>query len=228
MQKYYTTARLTSALDNLRNDPDADSAWILVLENASVAEVFARKYAKYLSDRDERQSAYDDFLQMALLGMHKAAERFDPSRGVTFATYASCYARGAVQKAYRDLLRYGKAETASEHVEDADADSWDESGDDFYCVHQGVVHKTYNPRQTTAWQEEVHQFRDALGQAAVRALSERDRRLVELRFGLNGKAPSTFQEIGSAFGFSAQRAHTLCTSILKGLQKKARAAEGAA
>ena len=228
MQDYYlhirlTTARLTSVLDNLRGNPNADPAWILVLENVSIAEIFAKKYAKYLSDQCDQQSIYDDFFQAALLDMHKAAERFDPSRGTKFSTFASHYAKGAVQKAYRDIVRHGKVETASDCIEDADGESWDESCDDFHSVHHGVVSKTYNPRQSAAWQEENHQFKDALCQAAVRTLSERDRRLMELRFGINGKSPSTFQEIGEAFGFSAQRAHILYTNIMKDLQKKVRA-----
>ena len=110
MQDYYihirlTTARLTSVLDNLRDDRNADSAWILVLENVSIAEIFAKKYAKYLSDQCDQQSIYDDFFHAALLDMHKAAERFDPSRGTKFSTFASHYAKGAVQKAYCDIIR---------------------------------------------------------------------------------------------------------------------------
>ena len=67
----------------------------LVEEHADLAEHFARRYAG-------RGLARDDLRQMALLAMVKAADRFDPSRGVAFATFASRTIDGELKRQFRD------------------------------------------------------------------------------------------------------------------------------
>ncbi len=44
----------------------------------------------------------EDLAQVAMIGILKAIERFDPQFGVTFRTYASATARGEVRRHYRD------------------------------------------------------------------------------------------------------------------------------
>src|SRR5215204_1490348 len=44
----------------------------------------------------------DDLVQVAWLGLLKAAERFDPAFGVEFKTYAAVTARGELRRYYRD------------------------------------------------------------------------------------------------------------------------------
>jgi RNA polymerase sigma-B factor len=44
----------------------------------------------------------DDLVQVACVGLLKAAERFDPSFGVEFKTYAAVTARGELRRHYRD------------------------------------------------------------------------------------------------------------------------------
>ncbi len=46
--------------------------------------------------------SFDDLLQVALLGLVKAADRFDPSFGATFASFGAVTARGEVRRHYRD------------------------------------------------------------------------------------------------------------------------------
>jgi RNA polymerase primary sigma factor len=44
---------------------------------------------------------YDDLVQEGILGLMQAVERFDPSRGVKFSTYAGWWIRGALIDAVR-------------------------------------------------------------------------------------------------------------------------------
>ncbi|MBC7231235.1 MAG: sigma-70 family RNA polymerase sigma factor [Actinobacteria bacterium] len=55
---------------------------------------------KYHSDR----LPYEDAYQLAALGMMKALRRFDPSRGVSFITFAYPTIEGELRKHYRDHL----------------------------------------------------------------------------------------------------------------------------
>lgn len=45
---------------------------------------------------------FEDLVQVAMLGILKAAERFDPSFGVAFKSYAAVTARGEVRRHFRD------------------------------------------------------------------------------------------------------------------------------
>lgn len=49
-----------------------------------------------------RSEPLDDLEQVAMVGILKAIERFDPSFGVTFKTYASATAIGELRRHYRD------------------------------------------------------------------------------------------------------------------------------
>jgi RNA polymerase sigma-B factor len=67
----------------------------LVEEHADLAEHFVRRYAG-------RGLARDDLRQMALLAMVKAADRFEPERGVAFSTFASRTIDGELKRQFRD------------------------------------------------------------------------------------------------------------------------------
>ncbi len=49
-------------------------------------------------------SMYDDLVCEGMVWMIEAARRYDPARGVTFATYAATYIRGGVLSAIRDQM----------------------------------------------------------------------------------------------------------------------------
>jgi len=63
--------------------------------------------AKYVVDRlNLRPSAsvsYDDLVSQATIGLIDAIDRYDPSRGVKFETYAYCRIRGAVMDMLREM-----------------------------------------------------------------------------------------------------------------------------
>jgi RNA polymerase primary sigma factor len=58
--------------------------------------------------------------------------------------------------------------------------------------------------------------REAIGRA-LSALPERERRVVELRFGLDGGRPRTLDEVGRAFGVARERIRQIENTTLKTL-----------
>ncbi len=58
--------------------------------------------------------------------------------------------------------------------------------------------------------------RTAIG-VALRALSERERRVLELRFGLHGEQPHTLEQVGRAFGVTRERIRQIEGSTLRKL-----------
>jgi RNA polymerase sigma-B factor len=67
----------------------------LVADHRWLAQMVGRRLAR-------RGEPIDDLVQVAMIGILKAVERFDPEMGVTFRTYASATAEGEVRRHYRD------------------------------------------------------------------------------------------------------------------------------
>jgi RNA polymerase sigma-B factor len=67
----------------------------LVDEHAGFADYLARRFAN-------RGEPLDDLRQVALLGLVKAVERFDPDRGVKFTSFAAPTITGEIKRHFRD------------------------------------------------------------------------------------------------------------------------------
>src|ERR1700736_3027152 len=67
----------------------------LVAAHLGLAEYLARRFAN-------RGEPLDDLVQVASLGLLKAVDRFDPSRGVEFSTYATLPVAGELNLHFRD------------------------------------------------------------------------------------------------------------------------------
>ncbi len=67
----------------------------LVMAHASLAAYLARKYAY-------RGEPIEDILQVAQVGLLGALDRFDPSRGVEFSTFATATIVGEIKRYFRD------------------------------------------------------------------------------------------------------------------------------
>lgn len=68
---------------------------LLVEEHLSVADFVARRFA-------DRGEPFDDLRQVALIGLVKAVERFDPDRGVAFVGFAVPTITGEIKRHFRD------------------------------------------------------------------------------------------------------------------------------
>lgn len=67
----------------------------IVIEHTYMAKILAHKFTRSGVD-------YDDLYQVACMGLMLAVERFDPDRGVQFATFATPTVLGELRKFLRD------------------------------------------------------------------------------------------------------------------------------
>lgn len=78
-----------------RSDRDRHLRDELILEHQGFARSLARRY-------EHRGENLEDLQQVALLGLLKAVERFDPERGVAFTTFAAPTITGEIKRHFRD------------------------------------------------------------------------------------------------------------------------------
>lgn len=86
---------VTARFARYRRSGDRSLRNQLVEEHRSLAQALARRYAN-------RGEPLDDLEQVAMLGLVKAVERFDPGKGVPFAGFAVPTITGELRRHFRD------------------------------------------------------------------------------------------------------------------------------
>ncbi len=76
-------------------DPENAGREQLIESHLPLVRAVARRYAG-------RGEALDDLIQVGSIGLIKASDRFDPSRGVAFATFATHLIEGEIRRHLRD------------------------------------------------------------------------------------------------------------------------------
>jgi RNA polymerase sigma-B factor len=74
---------------------DAERRAAMVVAHAGLARSLARRFAN-------RGESLDDLVQVAMVGLLKAVDRFDEDRGVQFSTYATSTITGEIKRHFRD------------------------------------------------------------------------------------------------------------------------------
>jgi RNA polymerase sigma-B factor len=88
-------AEMLERFEAFRRTGDREQRNELVREHMRLAEALAARF----SDRGE---PLDDLRQVALVGLVKAVERFDPARGVQFTSFATPTVVGELKRHFRD------------------------------------------------------------------------------------------------------------------------------
>jgi RNA polymerase sigma-B factor len=234
-----------------RNRDRASARRELIERHMPLARSLARRY--------ERSSEpLDDLVQVAALGLVKAIDRFDPDRGVAFASFAVPTVLGELRRYFRDCCwdvhvpraaqeralkleqaqaqltgDLGRAPTVAQLAQFLEIDT-EQVLDGMAATHAYGVASLDAPR-TTASGEDAATYHDLLGEiddryelaedsavigAAMRHLSERERHVLDLRFGED----LTQSEIAERIGVSQMHVSRLLRHALEQLRILTRAA----
>jgi RNA polymerase primary sigma factor len=174
----------------------------LVTANMGYVITLARQYNSDILSTD-------DLISEGAIGMMKAAEKYDVSKGKPFVTFAAPYIRRAIEKAIGRLTT------------DIDTRSTDESipvgsRNNFTLLN---VLEDKNAMKADANVEDTTINDDLL--QCLHVLNEREQRIINLYYG-NGYERQTMAEIAETLGLKRERVRQVRNLALRKLRKEAR------
>lgn len=181
------------------DDPDARR--VLVERNLRLVVYIAKKFENTSID-------VEDLISIGTIGLIKSVNTFLPDKNIKLATYASRCIENEILM-YLRKNTYIRSEVSIEEPLNVDWDGNELLLCDILGTESDVVHKNLE-----------HETDRQLLAAALNALSGRERRIMQLRFGLFGGREQTQKEVADALGISQSYISRLEKKILVKLKKE--------
>ncbi|QPW58968.1 RNA polymerase sporulation sigma factor SigE [Clostridium botulinum] len=174
---------------------------ILIERNLRLVVYIARKF-------ENSGVLVEDLISVGTIGLIKAVNTFDPEKKIKLATYAS---RCIENEILMYLRRNNKVKAEISFYEPLNTD-WD--GNKLLL---SDILGTENDMVYNLIEDEVDK---QLLFIAMRKLSEREKEIIKLRFGLTGKGEKTQKQVADLLGISQSYISRLEKRIIKRLKKE--------
>lgn len=174
---------------------------VLIERNLRLVVYIARKF-------ENTGIGIEDLVSIGTIGLIKAVNTFDPQKKIKLATYAS---RCIENEILMHLRRNNKTRSEISFDEPLNID-WDGNElllSDVLGTDNDVIYKSL--------EEEVDK---KLLHIAMKKLSPREKKIMELRFGLKGENEKTQKEVADFLGISQSYISRLEKRIIKRLRKE--------
>lgn len=174
---------------------------ILIERNLRLVVYIARKF-------ENTGVGIEDLVSIGTIGLIKAVNTFDPAKRIKLATYAS---RCIENEILMHLRRSNKTKSEISFDEPLNID-WDGNElllSDVLGTDNDIIYKSL--------EEEIDK---KLLHAAMKKLNPREKKIMELRFGLKGGQEKTQKEVADYLGISQSYISRLEKRIIKRLKKE--------
>lgn len=186
-------SRLSEGELSVRND--------LIEHNLRLVIYIARKF-------DNTGMELDDLISVGTIGLIKAVNSFQPDKNIKLATYASRCIENEILMYLRRTVRL-KNEVSFDEPLNTDWEGNELLLSDVMGTDSDVVYKDI----------EVSVETELLNQALTK-LNKRERRIIEMRYGLSGGEEQTQKQVADALGISQSYISRLEKKIISRLKKE--------
>lgn len=177
---------------------DAECRDLLIVHNLRLVVYIAKKF-------ESRTASIEDLISIGTIGLIKAVNTFVPSRNIKLATYASRCIENEILMYLRKSSNRRQESSIDEPL------NTDGEGNEL------LLSDVLGTDQPVGAQLERDAERQVLLQA-VNRLSDRERIIMELRFGLAGRREHTQKEVADLIGISQSYISRLEKRIMKRLR----------
>jgi len=192
-EEIYLMSRLSDDVDYVRS--------MLIEHNLRLVVYIARRF-------DNTGVGIEDLISIGTIGLIKAINTFDPTKKIKLATYASrCIENEILMYLRKTSARHGEVS-----IDEPLKTDWDGNElllSDVLGTDEDVI---IRPMEEETDRELLHR--------AVNALNERDRLIINMRFGMDGGEERTQKEVADALGISQSYISRLEKKIISRLKKE--------
>lgn len=167
----------------LSQQGDLEARNILIQRNLRLVAHIMKKYYANASDQE-------DLISIGTIGLIKGISTFDPKKANRLATYAARCVENEILMHFRAQRKSGNDVSLSDYIE---------SGADGAALSlMDVVSDDTDLLEQVCTKESVEALRRAVGAC----LTDQERQVIELRYGLNGQTPQRQRQVAERTGIS--------------------------
>ncbi len=180
---------------------DREARNLLVEHNLRlVAHIIKKYYGK--------QGEQDDLVSIGTIGLIKAIDSFDPDKNIRLSSYASRCIENEILMYFRAAKKTAQDVSINETI-DTDKDGNPLTLMDIMAEDDRILDDLDRKLNTKK-----------LGRFINEELAEREKSVIIMRYGLNGKDPMTQKEAAAVLGISRSYVSRIETKALKKLRKR--------
>ena len=180
---------------------DLEARNILIERNLRLVAHIMKKYYTQVSDQE-------DLISIGTIGLSKGITTFDASKGARLATYAARCVENEILMYFRSQRKSSQDVSLSDYIE---------TGTDGAALSlMDVVGEDEDLLETISTRERILQVRGAV----ERCLSDQERQVILMRYGLGGLKPCRQREVAQMLGISRSYVSRIEKRALQKLRKE--------
>ena len=184
----------------LAAEGDLEARNILIERNLRLVAHIMKKYYAQASDQE-------DLISIGTIGLIKGISTFDASKGARLATYAARCAENEILMHFRSLRKSAQDVSLSDYIE---------TGADGAALSlMDVVGDETDLLERVTTREQIRQLRESMESV----LTDQERQVIQLRYGLGGQVPMRQREVAQITGISRSYISRIEKRALEKLRK---------